>query len=91
MHIIPCRLEDASEWGAALPASCCAGSNATIACTADAAWSLGCRAEAQAVAEAGVMTSVVILAIGFLLEFLCIFAGCYIVKSVSGGYDKVLS
>jgi len=85
-----CGLENGGEWGAALPASCCAGANATIACTADASWSAGCRAEAQAFVEAGIMTSVVILAIGFFLEFLCIFAGCYIVKTVSGGYDKVL-
>lgn len=84
-----CGLESAVEWGAALPASCCADANATVACTAGDAWSAGCRDEAQAFVESGIMTSVVILAIGFLLEFLCIFAGCYIAKAVGSGYSSV--
>lgn len=82
-----CGLESPADWEGALPESCCSNSttNSTIPfeCNVDSAFDAGCRAEAQAFAESVIMMAVIILAIGFFLEFVCIFAGIWVTKHVS--------
>lgn len=82
-----CGLESSADWEGALPDSCCSNSttNSTIpfVCNADLAYEPGCRAEAHAFASSAIMFAVIILAIGFFLEFVCIFAGIWVTKNVS--------
>jgi len=52
-------------------------------CNGASAYEAGCRAEGQAFASSALMLSVIILAVGFLLEFICIFAGFWVTRQVS--------
>jgi len=84
------------SWAGDLPASCCPSFNATAnatanatvsttaaaACSADTAFQTGCVEAAEGFVVGHIMIIVIVLAVGFVLELLCMAAGCYIAKEV---------
>ena len=82
-----------------VPASCCdfdeddgnstaTLANSTVTCTLDTAYPVGCLGKAVNVGEKVVMFSFYILLIGFVIEFICIFAACYVAREAKR-YTKI--
>ncbi|KAL5264288.1 hypothetical protein ACHWQZ_G005403 [Mnemiopsis leidyi] len=96
-----CGLNNATDWTGQLPASCCetpdsnsTDSNSTepvdFKCTVDIAYDDGCKGEAMEFADKAILFTFYILVIGFFIEFMCIFAACWVVREARR-YSKIRS
>ena len=82
----PIRLDNSTDWKGSLPASCCpSSSNSTdpVKCTTENAYKAGCRVEATSFAEKAVMFTFYILVVGFVVEFVCIFAAVWVAREAT--------
>ena len=89
---LPRRLNNATDWTGDIPASCCdfsdsnstaSNSTETVKCTLDLAYTDGCKGEALDFADKAILFTFYILVIGFFIEFMCIFAACWVVREVT--------
>ena len=54
----------------------------------ETSWGVGCVEKAEGFMNKHIMFIIIVLAIGFVLELVCMAAGCYIAREVRG-YKRV--